>query len=84
MGKKYTFPAVFHPNGGGNHTITFPDIPGCISEGKTMKNSLYMAQDALTQMLEYMTDKNIEIPPASDADSIELSDGEFVQMITTK
>lgn len=34
---KYIYPAVFHPGepDEGGYTVTFPDLPGCISEGDT-------------------------------------------------
>ena len=32
---EYVYPAVFHPNDDGSITITYPDLPGCISEGKS-------------------------------------------------
>lgn len=49
---QYVYPAVFHPNADdGSYTILFPDLPGCISEGKDLQNALYMAQDALEMWL---------------------------------
>nr|WP_304955019.1 type II toxin-antitoxin system HicB family antitoxin [uncultured Acetatifactor sp.] len=41
---EYIYPAVFHPNEDGSFTITYPDLPGCISEGKSGENALHMAQ----------------------------------------
>ena len=56
------YPAVFHANDDGSYTITFPDLPGCISEGKSLGNALNMAQSALSQWIEYLMDENQEIP----------------------
>jgi predicted RNase H-like HicB family nuclease len=53
---EHTYPAIFHLNGDGSYTITFPDLPGCISEGKSLGNAIYMAQSALTQWIEYLTE----------------------------
>ena len=49
----FVYPALFHFNeNDGSYTITYPDLPGCVSEGKSLENALYMAQDALKQWLE--------------------------------
>lgn len=78
---EYVYPAVFHSNDDGSFTITYPDLPGCISEGKSLGNAMYMAQSALTQWIEYLTDKKLEIPPASDMASIKSVPGEFINLI---
>ena len=78
---EYEYPAVYHPNDDGSYTITYPDLPGCISEGKSLGNAVYMAQTALTQWIEYLTDKKESIPSASDLKSIDLSPEEFVSLI---
>ncbi len=78
---EYVYPAVFHPNEDGSFTITYPDLPGCISEGKSLANALYMAQSALTQWMEYLTDKAQEIPPASKLQDISIDSGEFVNLV---
>lgn len=78
---EYVYPAVFHPNGDGSFTITYPDLPGCISEGKSLGNAMYMAQSALTQWIEYLTDKKQDIPMASGLGCIETEPGEFANLI---
>lgn len=78
---EYVYPAVFHPNEDGTFTVTYPDLPGCISEGKSLGNAMYMAQSALTQWLEYLTDKKISFPSARNLNSIKTEDGEFVNLI---
>jgi predicted RNase H-like HicB family nuclease len=62
---EYAYPAIFHRNEDGSYTVTYPDLPGCISEGKSLENAKYMAKAALAQWLEYLTDKNMDIPEAS-------------------
>ncbi len=78
---EYVYPAIFHPNEDGSFTITYPDLPGCISEGKSLGNAMYMAQSALTQWIEYLTDKKQEIPLASSLGSFETAPGEFVNLV---
>ncbi|RKJ00571.1 hypothetical protein D7X87_22740 [bacterium D16-54] len=78
---EYVYPAVFHPNNDNSFTITYPDLPGCISEGKSLGNAMYMAQASLTQWIEYLIDKKQSIPSASDLKSIVLSPEEFVSLV---
>ena len=78
---EYVYPAVFHPNKDGSYTILYPDLPGCISEGKSMGNALYMAQAALTQWIGYLTDKAEEIPAPTGLQDVEAEAGEFVNLI---
>ena len=78
---EYVYPAVFHPNEDGSFTITYPDLPGCISEGKSLGNAMYMAQSALSQWMEYLTDKKQEIPQASRLKDIEADKEEFTSLV---
>lgn len=78
---EYVYPAVFHPNEDGSFSIAFPDLPGCISEGKSLGNAIYMAQAALTQWIEYLIDKKQPIPSASDFRSVSVTLGEFTNLI---
>jgi predicted RNase H-like HicB family nuclease len=78
---EYVYPAIFHTNEDGSFTVTYPDLPGCITEGKSLANAIYMAQSALTQWLEYIIDKKQFIPSASNLKSIEITSEEFVNFI---
>jgi len=59
---EYVYPAIFHKNTDESYTVMYPDLPGCISEGKTLGNALSMAQSALKQWIGYLLDKELEIP----------------------
>lgn len=77
---KYVYPAIFHPNeDDGSYTITFPDLPGCITEGKDMANSLYMAQDALEVWLAYSEDHKEPVPASTPPPQVEAP--EFVNFV---
>ncbi len=78
---EYVYPAIFHGNSDQSYTVTYPDLPGCISEGKSLGNAIHMAQAALTQWIEYLTDEKQEIPAASSIDEVERGAGEFVNLI---
>lgn len=79
--KEYVYPALFHKNDDGSYTITYPDLPGCISEGKDLGNAMYMAESALTQWVEYLIDKKKEIPKGSMLGTLEVGEGEFANLI---
>ena len=78
---EYIYPAIFHRNKDESYTILFPDLPGCISEGKTLGNAMHMAQSALFQWISYLADKKQPIPNASQVDKVKISKGEFVNLI---
>ncbi|NOJ72463.1 type II toxin-antitoxin system HicB family antitoxin [Paenibacillus alvei] len=80
---KYIYPAVFSPGepDEGGYTVTFPDLPGCITEGDTIEESLHMAKDALGGHLYLMEEDNDDIPQPSKPYSIQLEAGEFVSLI---
>ena len=78
---EYVYPAIFHLNKDESYTVSYPDLPGCISEGKNLGNALYMAQSALKQWIGYMLDKELEIPTASALEDIKTSKGELVNLI---
>ncbi len=61
---KYVYPAVFHPNeDDGSITVTVPDLPGCITEGKDLADAIFMAGDAVSMWLWSVEEDKEEIPP---------------------
>ena len=78
---EFVYPAIFQANDDGSYTITYPDLPGCISEGKSLENAMSMAQSALAQWIEYLIDKNQEIPQPSPMQSVLVEANEFVNLI---
>jgi predicted RNase H-like HicB family nuclease len=78
---EFVYPAIIHKNDDESYTITYPDLPGCISEGKSLENAMYMAQRALYQWLGYMNDNNQEMPLASPVSDIKIDENEFVNFI---
>lgn len=77
----YVYPAVFAKNDDGTYTITYPDLPGCISEGKTLANAIHMAERALTGWIEYLQSEKEVIPAPSDVHAIPCDANEFVNLI---
>ena len=78
---EYAYPAIFHKNEDSTYTITFPDLPGCISEGKSIANAIFMSQAALTQWIEYLNDKKMQLPAPSPLASIHVEADEVVNFV---
>lgn len=82
MSKNAVYPAVFHLNGDdGTYTVLFPDLPGCITEGKDLGNALYMAQSALSAWLSYTVEHDQPVPAASPLSELRPEAGEFVNLV---
>ncbi|WP_227764580.1 type II toxin-antitoxin system HicB family antitoxin [Zhaonella formicivorans] len=75
---KYIFPAIFEPSEDGGYCITFPDLPGCITEADTLEDAITMAKEALELHLWGMEDDNDEIPTPTAPEKITVSKGSFV------
>lgn len=54
------YPAILMPCVEGNgYTVTFPDLPGCVTEGDDLFNSLLMGVDAASGwILDELEDGN--------------------------
>lgn len=79
---KYVYTAVFSPNENESYTVTFPDIKGCITEGKTLDEAISMANDALCLMLYDMEESKKAIPSATKPDKVKAPEGGFCSVIS--
>lgn len=79
--KTYLFPAYFRPTKGGGYSVDFPDLPGCISAGDTLEESLSMAREALSLHLYAMIEDNDHIPAPSDPAKLATEKGTFITVI---
>lgn len=80
---KYLFPAIFDPGDDGSegYTVTFPDLPGCITEGSDLQESMIMARDALSGFLYGMEEDGETIPTPSPPTSVNVSDVAFIALV---
>lgn len=70
---KLLYPACFYPNDNG-FTVIVPDLPGCVSEGTDLINSIEMISDAACGwVLDELEDGN-PVPQASDISKIHAED----------
>ena len=62
---QYAYPCVLNPEEGGGYYVTFPDVRGALTGGKTRAEALDMAQDALTVALAGYVIAGWDIPSPS-------------------
>jgi predicted RNase H-like HicB family nuclease/uncharacterized protein YuzE len=80
-GNKYIFPAIFDPCEEDGYCITFPDLPGIVTEGDTIEESLAMAKEALELHLYGMKADGEPIPEPTPPNKITVPEGGFVNLI---
>ena len=66
---------------GGGYLITFPDLPGCMSDGETIEEAIENGRDAFVAVVSAMSDRGQKIPKPTfrpeDASAPDVS-GRFV------
>lgn len=62
--------------------VTFPDIPGCYTDGETLQEALSNAEDALQTMIEYYDIQGKSLPSPTDIKSLPMGSGEIVAMVS--
>ena len=55
---KHYYPAIFEKAEEGGYTVLVPDMPGCITEGDTLEQAMWMAQDAIGCWLNDVEEKD--------------------------
>jgi predicted RNase H-like HicB family nuclease len=61
--KEMSYFAVFEPQPEGGYTVTFPDVPGAISEGEDFTEAWRNAREALELILEARVEAGEALPP---------------------
>ena len=79
---KLVYPAIFTPcQELSGFTVEVPDLPGCITEGRTLAEAIEMGVDAASGwILDEMEDGNT-YPTASDYQEVHAPDGSFVNLL---
>jgi predicted RNase H-like HicB family nuclease len=75
--KKEIYFAVFEPTNTG-YSLYFPDLPGCISVGCDIKESIEMAKETLGLHLWGMKKDNLEIPMPTNPPFLDLDHDNFI------
>jgi len=60
----YRIRLVLEPNPNGVFTVTSPDVPGLVTEGRTATEIQANVQDALAALLEAWAELGQPLPPA--------------------
>ena len=80
MKDRYIYPAVFHYDDDGI-SVSFPDLPGCLTFGDTTEEALRMAKDAMGLWLYDTEVCGDPLPAPSDLRGISLEDGEALVLV---
>ena len=70
------YPATFipHTDGSGRYDVTFEDLPGCVSQGASLEDAIYMAQEALGLHLGSMVEDGDALPEPSSIEEARRKD----------
>ena len=63
--REFRYTAVFEPAEEGGFVVTFPALPGLVTEGDTLEEARVMASEALHGYLESLA-KDGQLPPPED------------------
>ncbi|MGI6663199.1 MAG: type II toxin-antitoxin system HicB family antitoxin [Bacillota bacterium] len=78
---RYVFPAEFRRTESGNYVVTFPDLPGCVTEGGTVEEALAMARECLELHLYGMEEDGEEIPFPTPPERLEVRPPAFLTLV---
>lgn len=59
---------IFEDFNEGGYIISFPDLPGCITSGKTIESALHNAQDAKKEWILAALEEGLSIPEPYNLD----------------
>ncbi|ADJ29616.1 type II toxin-antitoxin system HicB family antitoxin [Nitrosococcus watsonii] len=79
MKKHIEYPFEFRPltdEEGGGWLVSYPDLPGCMSDGETPEEAMVNGKDALAAWLKAAEESGREIPNPS-----ELPSGKFIARV---
>lgn len=76
----YIYPAIFEYEKKGI-SISFPDLPGCISCAKDDEEALYMAKDALGLYIVCAEEDGEELPIPTKLNKINLSQNQKITLV---
>ena len=81
---KLSYPAIFYkcdPDEGEGYTVDVPDLLGCVTEGDTLEEAIFMGIDAASGWIVGELREGRPIPPPSHLETIIPDEGGFVVML---
>ena len=79
---RYDFPALLHYTRDGRIGITFPDLPGCVSQARSDEEAVSMATEALELHLYGMEQTETPIPKPSRLSDVPTEPEERTILVT--
>ena len=80
---KLVYPAIFRPfsDKTGGYVVEFPDLPGCVTEGKNLQEAIEMGTDAASGWILEELEEGNDIPAPSEYKSIKARGNEIVNLM---
>lgn len=74
----FIFPAVFEAGESQAYVVSFPDLPGCFTQGGSLEEAMRMAKEALELHLYSLEDEGDAIPEPTPPENVKPPDTGFV------
>ncbi|MBQ7564610.1 MAG: type II toxin-antitoxin system HicB family antitoxin [Lachnospiraceae bacterium] len=78
---KLIYAAVFEECEEGGYSVSFPDLPGCFTEGDDLTEALEMAQEAACGWLVGEIDRGADLPEVTPYENLPVVKDGFVNML---
>ena len=78
---KLVYAAIFENCEEGGYSVSFPDLPGCFTEGDTLDEAITMAQEAACGWIFGEVERGKEIPPATPRENVQEVEDGFINML---
>lgn len=80
---KLIYPAKFKPfsDGSGGYVVEFPDLPGCVTEGKNLEEAIEMGIDAASGWILEELETGNKIPSASEYSEVKAEEDTMINML---
>ena len=79
---KLVYPAIFSPCEEGGYMVEVPDLPGCVTEGDTLAEAIFMGEDAASGWVLLELEEGGDAPAASRMEDIRPEEGSFVSLLS--
>lgn len=78
------YPAVLYPfsDGSGGYVVEFPDLPGCVTEGRNLEEAILMGTDAASGWILDELEEGNRVPAASAYNEVPVREGGMVSLFT--
>lgn len=80
MADRFVYPAIFTYEEDGI-TVTFPDLPGCITSGESEDDAIRNAKEALEGFIYFTEEDNEELPKRTESRNIRLEENQTVLLV---